>query len=247
MTNDHGDIPLTKEASLDAGFLALCKSVEAKRARTVIDHILKHGMITTDDLSATYGYDHPPRAIRDVRENGIPLLTHSVTSQKTGRKIAAYTFGDPKSVVDGRIGGRRAFPKQFKKALVDRYGAREAFTGESLDERYLQIDHRIPYAIAGDGNTLQIDDFMLIDASSQRAKSWSCETCFNLQNDRDANACRSCFWAYPDNYQHVATEQKRRLDIIWSASEVAQYDQAKSQAQTSSLTLQAYIKNLISK
>lgn len=246
MANDD-DIPLTKEESLDEGFVILCKSVVAKRARTVIDHILKHGIITNDDLSGTYGYDHPPRAIRDVRENGIPLVTYSVTSQKTGRKIGAYTFGDPKTIVDGRIGGRRAFSKQFKKALVERYGAIEAFTGERLDERYLQIDHRIPYAIAGDGDTLNVDDFMLIDASSQRAKSWSCENCPNLKNARDVNICKACFWAYPDSYEHVATEQKRRLDIVWSGQEISQYDNAKTAAVASNSTLQEFIKNLIRK
>ena len=35
--------------------------VLAKRAKTVIDHILKHGHITTEELKNLYGYDHPPR------------------------------------------------------------------------------------------------------------------------------------------------------------------------------------------
>jgi len=56
-------------------FLKLLKSVKAKRAKTVIDHILKHGQITTEELKDIYGYNHPPRAIRDVREQGIPVKT----------------------------------------------------------------------------------------------------------------------------------------------------------------------------
>ncbi|MDQ6704147.1 MAG: helix-turn-helix domain-containing protein [Pseudomonadota bacterium] len=83
---------LTPEAALPKEFVELCKSVSAKRARTVIDHILEHGIITNEDLSERYGYDHPPRAIRDVREHGIPLITHRITSPKTGRQIGAYTF-----------------------------------------------------------------------------------------------------------------------------------------------------------
>ena len=39
---------------------------------TVIDHILRHGFITTQDLKDNYGYNHPPRAVRDVKEHGIP-------------------------------------------------------------------------------------------------------------------------------------------------------------------------------
>ena len=48
-------------------FVELCKAVTAKRPKTVIDHILKKGFITTQELKDTYGYNHPPRAVRDVK------------------------------------------------------------------------------------------------------------------------------------------------------------------------------------
>jgi hypothetical protein len=48
----------------------------------VIDHILQYGFITTEDLENTYGYNHPPRAARDVREAGIPLETFKVSAQR---------------------------------------------------------------------------------------------------------------------------------------------------------------------
>ncbi|MBD0865558.1 MAG: hypothetical protein GDA36_08115 [Rhodobacteraceae bacterium] len=142
---DLDKINRTPRSAIDPDLLALCLSVKAKRARMVIDHILEQGIITNEELSDLYGYDHPPRAIRDVRENGIPLITHSVTSPKTGRRMDAYTFGDVSKIKRGRIGGRKAFSKKFKQELIKMYGAREASTGELLDERYLQIDHRIPY------------------------------------------------------------------------------------------------------
>ena len=75
-------------------FLELCASVTGKRPKTVIDHILKHGHITTEELKNKYGYDHPPRAARDVRELGIQLETFRVEAAN-GRKIAAYRFADP--------------------------------------------------------------------------------------------------------------------------------------------------------
>lgn len=80
------------EASAEL-LLALCRSVTAKRPKTVIDHILAHGFITTEELKEQYGYNHPPRAVRDVRENGIPVETFRVTGSD-GRKIAAYRFGE---------------------------------------------------------------------------------------------------------------------------------------------------------
>ena len=37
-------------------FLELLESVTAKRPRTVIQHILEHGFITSEELKDTYGY-----------------------------------------------------------------------------------------------------------------------------------------------------------------------------------------------
>lgn len=39
------------------------------------------------------GYEHAPRAARDVRELGIPLETYKI-KDSTGKSIAAYRFGD---------------------------------------------------------------------------------------------------------------------------------------------------------
>lgn len=36
-------------------FLDYVKSITNKRAKIVIDHILKYGFITTEDLETTYG------------------------------------------------------------------------------------------------------------------------------------------------------------------------------------------------
>ncbi len=135
---------------IDPHILELCKKVTAKRPRTAIDHIIKHGAVTTEELQTLYGYDHPPRVIRDARENGVPIESFRVRSKRTGRMIAAYRFDSPDKIVRGRIGGRKAFSKQFKDALIERYGGRDAFTGERSAPRYLQIDHRVPYEVIGE-------------------------------------------------------------------------------------------------
>lgn len=46
--------------------LKIIQSITNKRAKIVIDHILEHGFITTEELEKKYGYNHPPRAARDV-------------------------------------------------------------------------------------------------------------------------------------------------------------------------------------
>jgi hypothetical protein len=245
---DFEQIERTPAATLDEAMLALCRSVDAKRARTVIDHILEHGIITNEELSDLYGYDHPPRAIRDVRENGIPLITHNVVSPKTGRRMGAYTFDDISKIKAGRVGGRKAFSKQFKQDLIALYGSRDTITSEVVDERYLQIDHRIPYEVAGDDSgALNPRDFMLVDASSNRAKSWSCENCANFQTKHNPEICRTCFWASPENYLHIAETPSRRVELVWSGSDVAYFERLKSQAAADGIELAAYIKHRLGK
>ena len=65
------------------------------------------------NLRTKYGYHHPPRAVRDIREKGVPIETFKITSEQTGRKIGAYRFGDPAKSRHGRIGGRKTFLKEF--------------------------------------------------------------------------------------------------------------------------------------
>ena len=77
---------------LSQEFIDVLKAVTKKRARFVIDTILEKGYCSTEDLKNA-GYEHAPRAARDVRELGIPLETYKI-KDSTGKSIAAYRFGD---------------------------------------------------------------------------------------------------------------------------------------------------------
>lgn len=194
----------------------MLQSVTGKRARTVIDHILEHGYITTEELSEKYGHDHPPRAARDVRESGIPLETFRVTDSR-GRRIGAYRFGDLGDVRQRRIAGRRALPKQLKEELMERERSRCQVCLTHLDGRYLQIDHRVPYEIGGEpAGKLQAADFMLLCSSCNRAKSWSCENCGNRTGARAPELCKTCYWGDPTEYSHIALLVVRRLELTWT-------------------------------
>jgi len=114
--------------------LDLCLSVTAKRPKTVIDHILQHGFITTEELKEQYGYNHPPRAVRDVRENGIPI---------------------------------------------------------------------------------------------------------------DKQVCISCYWAYPEDYTHIAMRQIRRVDLLWEGEEIAVYEKLKAQAINLDQEIPSFVKRII--
>jgi len=106
------------KATYPKEFLAYITSITNKRAKIVIDHILKHGFITTEDLENRYGYNHPPRAVRDVRDAGIPLETFKVKSNG-GKSIAAYKSGDTTKLSLNRVEGRISVPKVFKNKLYE--------------------------------------------------------------------------------------------------------------------------------
>ena len=232
---------------IDPRILALCDKVTAKRARALIDFLIEHGECSTEDLNEL-GYDHPPRVAADVKEAGIPItMSRDRISGKTGRKIGVYRFGDPDAIKAGRIDGRKAFSKPFKARLVELYGSREAFTQEVLHPRYLQIDHRVPYQVVGDAafDEDNPEAYMLIDASSQRAKSWSCEHCQNALEDRSEEICLTCFWASPEGYTHVAMESVRRLDLEWRGDDVAAFDDLRSRAERAGMSVQALAKQIL--
>ncbi|MEQ1525155.1 MAG: helix-turn-helix domain-containing protein [Gallionella sp.] len=231
---------------LPKSFIDLCHSVTAKRPKTVIDHILAHGFITTEELKEQYGYNHPPRAVRDVREHGIAIVTFRVTGSD-GRKIAAYRFGDTSVQSYKKLSGRTGLSKKIKDALIEKYGCQCFIYLENVNERDLQVDHRIPYEVGGDGTNVELnpDDFMLLSGSANRAKSWSCEQCENWSNAKDKTVCLSCYWAYPENYSHIAMRQIRRVDLIWQGNEVHSYEKLKIEAHALGKEMPAFVKEIL--
>lgn len=226
-------------------FLDLLNSVKEKRPKTVIQHILENGFITTEELKNKYGYNHPPRAVRDVREHGIPIITYRVEGSD-GRKIAAYKFGDYEKQIINKKSGRTVLSKKLKKELIDKYGLRCFIYNEQMNEQELQIDHRVPYEIAGDPEgDFKAEDFMLLSPSANREKDWACEHCENWKTNKEIEICKKCYWAYPEKYEHVAMKQIRRIDIEWQEEEIPWYEQLKELAKYVNQDVQTVIKDIL--
>lgn len=204
--------------------LKFLNSITNQRPRIVIQHILKHGYITSEELKNKYEYNHPPRAIRDVRELGIPIVTTMIKGTD-GRYIGKYEFGDLNNIniKISKAHGRSAFSKKLKDALVKTYGPICFIYNEKMDESCLQVDHRIPYEIGGECSKSNIDNFMLLSPSANRAKSWTCEHCNNW-TQKKPEFCLKCFWAHPEDYDHVAGKKIKLVSIMFSGDEVADYN-----------------------
>lgn len=237
-----------KKTKLPLEILKLLNKITNKRAKIVIDHILKYGSITTEDLEKKYGYNHPPRAIRDVREAGIPIETFRVKSSD-GRNIAAYKFGDLSKIKKDRLKGRILIPKNFKDELLKRNNNECNICRHQFAGRYLQVDHKVPYEILGDNSSIKrnIEDYMLLCGTCNRAKSWSCEHCDNWKDIKDINLCKTCYWGAPQEYSHIANKEIRRLDLTWEENEVLVYDYFKKKAERHNSKLPLFIKNILYK
>ena len=154
----------------------------------------------------------------------MPLVMYRVKSED-GRSIGAYRFGDLTKASDAiaKEKGRTVLSKALKSALIEKYGSKCFVYSQYMDERLLQVDHRIPYEIGGEQGD-NIEHYMLLSPSANRAKSWTCEHCPNW-NNKDASFCIGCFWASPETYTHIAGIEQRRIVVNFTGKEIKDYNE----------------------
>ncbi len=214
---------MTEYRKIPQALLKRIGEVTNKRARFVLDTIVKKGSVSTTDLKNA-GYDHPPRAARDAVELGFALKRVQAKCAD-GQAIAAYVFDERE--LDPTKTGRVVIAKKVRGALIELNGSKCNLCGGIHN---LQLDHRIPYEIAGESQKGEEDPYQVLDGSCNRKKSWACEHCRNWTTIKDLDICRSCYWASPERYGHVAMEQERRLDLLWVGGEVSAFERIKADA-----------------
>jgi hypothetical protein len=136
----------------------------------------------------------------------------------------------------------------LKGELVEKYGPKCNIYMQSFPIRELQIDHRIPFEIAGDSvdSSNNIEEYMLLCASANRSKSWSCEHCLNWEH-KEIATCKACYWAYPELYEHIAMRNVRRIDLLWSDEEITEYNKVIEGAEENQIDAPEYVKTLLRK
>ncbi len=228
-------------------FLKLFKNVNNKRAKFLIDTILEKGFCTTEDLKNA-GYEHAPRAARDVKELNIPLDSIR-TKDSDGKSIAKYVFGNfndvKKKSLIAKGSGRTQLTSKLKDALIVKYGAKCHLYGEEFSKQSLQVDHRIPFEIGGDpADILDISNFMLVCPSANREKSWSCEHCSNWKM-KDVGFCKTCYYAFPEKYAHIADKEEYRISVNFGKNEISLYDALLKGAEKEHTSNSDFIKRLL--
>ena len=230
---------LTKSASIPDDIAGKIAEVTNKRARFVLDAIAKSGIVTTEEINKA-GYEHPPRAVRDARELGFPIQTIKV-KHTNGRSIAAYIF--PENAQFGRgKSGRHLLPKKRRDEIIASTGAKCQICGAADN---LQVDHRVPYEIAGEPVSNQSELFMVLCGSCNRTKSWSCEHCPNWVAQHNQDTCQTCYWAGHSQYLHVATVQQRRVDVVWKKDQIDDYEKLRERAEAARQAVPEYIRQVL--
>ncbi len=219
----------------------------SRRARFVAWRIFEDGSVSTRVLQGN-GYDHPPRARKDLTDHGIRVLSSRGRDEETGRVMAIYSFAPPEEVLTAEQAGRTALPRDFVRRVAEDADHQCALCSGRFEDRFLQADHRVPYAIAGDALDAPLDParFMAVGRSCNRAKSWTCEHCPNWPV-QDAAVCATCYWAAPEGYEHIATEPARRLDLVWRGDETADFDMLRSLAERMGEPLPGYVRAVLAR
>jgi hypothetical protein len=57
--------------------------------------------------------------------------------------------------------------------------------------------------------------------------------------------CRKCYWAFPEEYSHVAMREARRADILWTGAEVESYESLKRRTLELQKNIPGYVKEII--
>lgn len=217
-----------------------------KRAKALAELLIEKGKVSTKEIREMLNEEHPPSAARDLKDLGIPIKM--TWGSSNGRRYGIYEFDNPDLLENNILRGRQYFPKSLKSNLIKRDGERCNISNINFKSQYLQIDHRIPYRLAGE-NGLPKDhpeDFQLLSAASQKQKSKICEgECQNFKSVKNPEICKDCYWAYPEDYNHIATQQIRVLNVGFLDKDVELFERIKSASLQSGLSMDQLIIDLI--
>jgi hypothetical protein len=144
--------------------------------------------------------------------------------------------------IDPQKSGRIALPKKQRDEIIAAAGSRCQICGANTN---LQVDHRIPYEVAGESQAKQANPYLVLCGSCNRKKSWSCEHCPNWLQDKNLGVCGTCYWAEPGEYDHVGAERERRADLVWMGDEVQDYERLRCESKKKLRTVPEQIKEIL--
>lgn len=133
-------------------------------------------------------------------------------------------------------------PKKGRDALIHAAGDKCQICTAGHN---LQLDHRIPYEVAGEPASEGKEPYQVLCGSCNRKKSWACEHCVNWLKLKNPDTCRSCYWANSSAYTHIAMEPQRRVELVWTGDEVSDFERIRSEATCHGRSVPDEVKQLL--
>jgi hypothetical protein len=175
------------------------------REKGVLAIYLRQGFITKQDCTDA-GFDVV--VTRDLTKHGL------VFGDQGGRIY--LDFGLSNERLASSTGGFQTLPARKRDEFLRESHLTCALCRCQFEKKRLCGDHRVPHRVAGNRLTEQegMLAYQVLCYTCNNRKQKACAACPNQQTKRDIEMCRSCFWAYPDTYTHVAGQPERRLEIV---------------------------------
>jgi hypothetical protein len=193
---------------------ALLNPALSKRACCVRDLLLTQGWVTYAQIKPLY--DCYRRAKRDLIDVGLTLQAKTIHDGH-GR-TTLFEF-DPQAFA-GQQESRLPLSAKDREELKRRFDYKCNLCSTPEHHRHLEADHRIGFDLVG--NDLHkaegLDAFQPLCAPCNDKRQRACMECPN----KDPDTCRSCRWAYPEKYAHVATRPERRAELVIHHPKLAQ-------------------------
>lgn len=222
------------------------------RAKVAADLLIKKGTITKYDFENTnVPVSQAPRAIRDLKDHGIPIKTLeriSVPQAKT--KVSQYAFGSVDDIVSTSKYGRMYNPSGMKEKLVRLHGRVCVFCGKKLSGQDMELDHKLPVNIFGDLSSverLNPDNYQLVCRKCNRLKREA--TSHGAFDDRKQgmDIVKQNYWYDPVRYRK--NKKGHLFDqsiIVWNTNEDRQvYNQIEQYAEDSKKDFQEALKDMV--
>jgi hypothetical protein len=182
-----------------------------RMAKAVRDLLFEHGSVTTQQVRAI-PYD--PVAIFELTRMGVTLSSEPYRG--SGGSGTLYRWS-PETFVR-RLGKRRPLTKGEKRELFART---DGICPLCRERPCKEADHRTPYGIVeNDLHTSEgLGAFQGTCSSCNTEKDKECRACSNFTVERDPSICLRCRWAYPEGYDHIAMERRRKLILVATTDE----------------------------
>jgi hypothetical protein len=190
----------------DAFVDVLLSSSMGKSARFVRNLLLRQGYTTTAQVRVQYD----PVAIFDLSRLGVPLKSERI--RENGRGSKRYML-DPEAFSQ-KVERRDFLTPAGRKRLCSMYSNKCAICGYFSSYYILQVDHRVPFSLVGN-SLMRSEGFASLQPlcpSCNSAKENACTDC--VISTKDFECCRTCYWAYPNKYEHIATRIEQRLTLV---------------------------------